>query len=133
MGNKSLRVLALIIFLFLFSTPKSTSAANLTCTWTGAGGNALWSNPANWSTCGDPATYPGANNSATINSGTVDVDINITNLTSLTITSGTVSGIGNIGVDTFNWSGGTMGGTGTTTVGTALNLSGTLTLNAHSM
>ena len=91
--------------------------AGTNCIWNPAGaGPDNWSNPAKWSGCGGgtgtPAGTPGAPDSATINSGTPTLDLNVT-VSNLTITGGVLSGAHDIEASSsFLWSGGEVAGTG---------------------
>lgn len=94
-------------------------------TWTGNGDGTSWSDPANW----DAGIVPGPFDTAIINSGTIDLNIDAI-VAELNLNDGTLAGEGDLIVlRTFNWLGGTLAGEGTTTVtvDASLNISGTLT------
>ena len=106
----------------------TADAADFTSTWTG--GSALWSAFANWNTPGAPAgTFP--NNGAFTydailsNGGTITLDQNIV-IQKFTLSSGTLAGNFNLTLnDNLTWTGGSMVGTGTTSVaGTGSTISG---------
>jgi len=111
-----------MLLIGFFVMPGRALAAN-TCIWSGANpGN--WSNPVNWTSCG--GTYPGASDSATINSGSVNLDISAS-VTNLTLTAGILTGTQNIAIsDALDWTGGSMTGTGVTNLAAA----GTMTTSA---
>jgi len=91
-------------------------------TWTGAV-SADWFDPGNWS----PAGVPGANDVATVNSGTVDIPTDAT-VAALTFGGGTIQGAGTLTVTgTLDWTAGRMGGTGATVIspGAKVTVSGT--------
>jgi hypothetical protein len=89
------------------------------CTWNGGSGN--WSSSATWS-CG---VVPGPGDTATINSGTVTLDADVT-VQNLTLTGGTLTGANSITVTgAMNWTGGALHGTGATNIAAGA----TLTLN----
>jgi hypothetical protein len=84
------------------------SALATTFTWTGSAGDNNWFTPGNWS----PSGVPGASDTATIPSGTPAVNAPV-EVAVLTLTTGTLSGSGQISVSqTLNWNGGTISGTG---------------------
>jgi uncharacterized repeat protein (TIGR01451 family) len=95
---------------------------DLACTWNGTTGN--WSDIARWNNCGGHA--PGASDSATITSGTVTLDVDVT-VQDLAITGGTLTGSYSIIVtNSMAWSGiSYMSGSGTTTL--ASGATGTIT------
>ncbi len=82
----------------------------LFCTWNGSNGD--WSNPANWLNCGDGDCVPGAEDTAIINGGTVNLDGDIT-IGSLRLNGGLIQG-GNLTIlEDGVWTGGTISGPGT--------------------
>lgn len=84
------------------------SALATTFTWTGSVGDNNWFTPGNWS----PSGVPGASDTATIPSGTPAANAPV-EVAVLTLTTGTLSGSGQISVSqTLNWNGGTISGTG---------------------
>ncbi len=121
-------------------------------TWTGDGDGTSWSDPANWS----PATVPGAGDVATIGTTATVTLASATTVAHLTLSSagatlileaaltldrldlasGTLTGTADLTVsDSLAWSGGTMSGSGTTTLGRtgALLGSQTKTLDARTL
>lgn len=107
--------------------------------WTGDGGDLSWHNPLNWNPVGEPGIAddviidaPGSEiffsaGSSVINSLICNADMHLTggelqiseeaSLTALTLTDGSLGGSGNIVIsDSFVWSEGTIGGTGTATL-----------------
>ena len=125
-------------------------AADVTSTWNASNGN--WSVNANWTNAPVLGGFPNNGNLGVLtydailgNGGTITLDQNIV-LEKFTIANGSVTGSFNLTLnDNLQWSGGTMGGTGSTEViGTAtivntgvnkgldrtLNNSGTITYSA---
>ena len=90
------------------------------CTWDGSAG--AWTDGAKWS-C---ASAPDAGDTATISAGTVTLSGNQA-AGGLTFSGGTIDGAGNLALSgTSSWTGGSMSGTGTTTIAAG----GTMTINA---
>ena len=96
----------------------SVHGADFTSTWTGA--NGLWSAFANWNTPGAAGVFP--NNGVSTfdailsNGSTITLDLNIT-IEKFTLSSGTLAGGFNLILNQdLNWTGGTMSGTGSTSV-----------------
>ena len=98
----------------LVALPQAPAA---TCVWDGSSGN--WSEAAHWS-C---AAAPGENDTAIINSGTVNVTGSVT-VQTLTLSGGILQGSESITVtQVMAWSGcGVLGSSGTTTVGSGATL-----------
>ena len=117
----------------------------LALSWTGAGGNGLWSTPANWDAhrapaAGDVVLFPagttgGASDDIDLTLGGLQVDgsVTITLNRALVVagafeqSAGTINGPGDLGLGgPSTWTGGTMAGTGTTRVAAtaALTLGG---------
>ena len=105
-------------------------------TWDAGGDGLSWSDKNNWSA----NTVPANNDTVTIASGTVSVDVNTKNLTSLTISGGTVTVSGSstinitgTGTNLFSVTGGTFtGGSGTISDNGALSISGSANFTASS-
>ncbi|MEQ2005856.1 MAG: SBBP repeat-containing protein [Limisphaerales bacterium] len=98
-------------------TDGSSAAAYV---WLGGTGN--WNDPAGWT----PRGVPGVMDTATINSGTVQLTNTVT-VAGLTLGAATLDGAGSLTVrSSMAWSGGTMSGAGTTTIvnGAVLTVSG---------
>lgn len=111
----------------------STAHGQTSLTWSGLGADTNWTDVANWALGGNPAgVYPNngqpaaANTyNAIINSGSPTLDTNIT-IIGLTLGAGAIGGGGNLTVNgLLSWSGGTIGGTGTTTLGGGATLDNT--------
>ncbi|HEY7114857.1 MAG TPA: hypothetical protein VIA45_18150, partial [Thermoanaerobaculia bacterium] len=82
-----------------------------TCTWDGSSND--WNtSTAHWS-CG---AIPGSGDSIVVGSGTVTLGTSHS-VTGVTLTGGVIDGAGNLSVSgAFSWTGGTMSGSGTTTI-----------------
>jgi hypothetical protein len=88
-----LPIIILFVAIYLFGMPSKALA--FTCNWTNSGGNNLWSNSSNWSSCNsttpqssDTAVFDSANSSA---NATVDTSPTITALTIQGAYSGTIT------------------------------------------
>ena len=121
-------------FLALVCTAAPLAAATFSSTTSGN-----WSSASTWGGAG----VPGAGDTATVgHTVTLDVPVTVTNLT----LTGTLTGSQSISITTaFNWNGGTMSGSGTTTIpgastmtlgsagmvldGRSLSIAGTLNVN----
>lgn len=104
-GRQSIVSLCGAVALLFVAAP---SALATTFTWTGSAGDNNWFTPGNWS----PSGVPGASDTATIPSGTPAANAPV-EVAVLTLTTGTLSGSGQISVSqTLNWNGGTVSGTG---------------------
>ena len=134
------------ILAIILALPNLSSAA-CTETWTGAAGDGLWQTAGNWSPAGVPGPTDdaciGVAFSVTLSAGAQSIN-SLTSDGTLTISGGsldiatastantlnlssTISGAGALIVSgVFNWTAGTMSGTGTTTIPatTTLNISG---------
>ena len=105
-------------------------------TWDGGGDGVKWSSANNWNPNGVPAN----NDTVTIGSGSITVDVNTKNLTSLTISGGTVTASGTstinvtgTGTNLFSVTGGTFtGGSGSITDDGGLSISGSANFTASS-
>lgn len=88
-------------------------------TWTGST-STDWFNTNNW----NPKAIPGPADTAVINSGTVNVG-SAANVGTVTLSGGALNGAGSLVVsNSFNWTGGTLGGNLTISANATLNLSG---------
>lgn len=124
------------VVVFVLASLPALPAMAATCTWTGAS-NTDWATPGNWNTCGggvpgvlDSATVGWANNQPTLAANTTIANLTINSSSTLTINSGatlsvsgaavlngTIGGNGNLTINgNMNWSGGTMSGSGVTTI-----------------
>ena len=101
------RIINVLTFLFTLLAYNSSFAIGYT--FTGGGGDDLWSNANNWT----PTGVPGVGDDVTINSGTVDLDISIIcpGIESLAMSGGRMesSTLNTLEVDGgFTWTGGTI-------------------------
>jgi len=94
-------------FLFLAIAALPLGAATFTPSQSGN-----WSSASTWGGAG----VPGSGDTATITSFTVTLDVNAT-VATLTLNSGTITGTQSLTVTSaLNWNGGTLSGAGTTTI-----------------
>ncbi len=108
---------AAFVLLVAGFVPTPMYAGGDTCTWDGSTGS--WNDGARWS-CGHE---PGAGDTAIINSGTVDLTA-AASADVLNFNGGTLQGDGDLQVTvSFTWAGGTMGGSGKTTIPQGVTLS----------
>ena len=107
----TLNRLLLGLFATLCLLPSNTAAlAQTTRTWTGSSGD--WFTAANWA----PAGVPSALDTAVINSGTATANAAVS-IAGLNLSSGTLSGTGDVTINTaLNWTGGSMSGAGRTII-----------------
>ncbi|MBY0577589.1 MAG: hypothetical protein K2P57_00925, partial [Burkholderiales bacterium] len=124
-----------------------TATANITIrpnsTWSGAGGNNLWSNPANWDVLPDlgnvaavsipvgvNVTYDagaGTTSLQTLSGGILSLtggtlNLNNAHVTSLAVGGGTLNNANTLTTSSMKWSAGTLTGSGTINVTNTLNL-----------
>jgi hypothetical protein len=108
-------------------------AADVVSTWDGTTGD--WSDSTKWSSVDFPSNGNGGlTYDAIVNGGAVTLDQDI-EIEGLTVSGGTIAGDFDLKLNaTSTWTGGTMGGAGTTTIGSggALTLSGSNGVSLHS-
>jgi uncharacterized repeat protein (TIGR01451 family) len=110
-------ILALALAAGWILLPGASPVQAATCTWDGSVGN--WSETVHWS-CG---IAPGSDDTAIINAGAVNLYGDVT-VQGLVLSGGALEGSSSIIVtEVMTWTGGTMRGTGTTTIGSGAGLS----------
>ena len=119
---------------YTLATPSATGTGTITqrtlATWSGAGGDGLWSNPLNWD------AIPDGSNVATVSipagAGSVSFDSTmpatslqtVSSLRPLTLAGGSLSISSTLAVEDFSQSGGALGGTGSFLVTNSFNQTG---------